>query len=125
MWLCVGVMLLTFAYSWLELESRTKIIFISEIGIVLALLIHHFGFLRIVNKNLKRLLPIEGKRSVFTFITWKSYLIIVVMVTMGATLRRSAIPKQYLAVLYIGIGLALILSSVRYIRFFIKELQSR
>ena len=118
-------MLLTFAYSWLELESRTKIIFISEIGIVLALLIHHFGFLRIVNKNLKRLLPIEGKRSVFTFITWKSYLIIVVMVTMGATLRRSAIPKQYLAVLYIGIGLALILSSVRYIRFFIKELQSR
>jgi hypothetical protein len=37
---------------------------------------------------------------------------------MGGLLRHSMIPKKELAILYIGIGLALILSSVRYIRVF-------
>jgi hypothetical protein len=38
------------------------------------------------------------------------------MVTMGITLRHSPIPKQYLSVIYTGIGLALFLSSIRYFR---------
>jgi hypothetical protein len=123
MWLCVGTMLLNYSYSWLVLESRRIIIIFSGIGIFLALLIHHFGFLKVADKNLKRILLMEEKVSVFSFITWKSYILIVGMITMGVTLRHSAIPKHYLAVLYIGIGLALILSSIRYIRFFVKELK--
>jgi len=63
------------------------------------------------------------KKGLFAFITGKSYLIIAVMITMGIVLRHSAIPKQYLAILYIGIGLGLILSSVRYIRIFIREIR--
>ena len=63
----------------------------------------------------------DGKKCLFAFIPWKSYLIIAVMMTMGIVLRHSSIPKQYLAVLYIGIGLALVLSSVRYMRIFIRE----
>jgi len=45
------------------------------------------------------------------------------MITMGAILLHTTIPKHYLAVLYIGIGLALVLSSVRYFRFFIREIR--
>lgn len=45
------------------------------------------------------------------------------MVTMGRLFRRSAIPKSYLAILYIAIGLALILSSLKYIRVFINEIK--
>ena len=120
MWLCVGTMLLNYSYSWLVLESSRMIIIFSGTGIILALLVHHFGFLKVADKNLKRILLMEGKVSVFSFITWKSYILIAGMITMGVTLRHSAIQKHYLAVLYIGIGLALILSSVRYIRFFIK-----
>jgi len=63
------------------------------------------------------------KKCLFAFIPWKSYLIIAAMITMGAVLRHSDIPKQYLAILYIGIGLALILSSVRYMRIFINEIR--
>jgi hypothetical protein len=40
------------------------------------------------------------------------------MVSMGIALRHSAIPKQYLSILYNGIGLALFLSGTRYLRFF-------
>ena len=125
MWLCVGAMLLNYSYSWLILESGRIVFIFSGSGIVLALLVHHFGFLRVADKNLKRILLMEGKVSVFLFITWKSYILIAGMIAMGITLRHSVIPKHYLAVLYIGIGLALILSSVRYIRFFIKEFNDR
>jgi len=120
-WIGVGITLLFLAFSWLSAVSKTDVYLYSGAGILLALVVHHFGFLRIVDKNLKRILQMNGKRCLFTFISWKSYLVIAVMVTMGALLRNSMIPKKDLAVLYIGIGLALILSSVRYIRVFYRE----
>jgi hypothetical protein len=64
----------------------------------------------------------EGKKCVFSFMSWKSYILVAVMVTMGVMLRHSPIPKTYLSVLYIGIGLSLILSSVRYMRVFLSQL---
>jgi hypothetical protein len=121
-WVCVGLLLLFLAFSWLSTASKIDLYFYSAAGIVLALLVHHFGFLKIVDNNLKRILQMNGKRCFFSFIPWKSYLIIVAMVAMGALLRHSAIPKKNLAILYIGIGLALILSSVRYIRLFYREM---
>lgn len=66
-------------------------------GLLLALLIHHFGFLKIVNRNLKRIQKMEEKVYITSFIHKKSYLIILVMIAMGFLLRRSGIPKQYLA----------------------------
>jgi hypothetical protein len=76
-----------------------------------------------VDKNLDRLLPMQGKKCVFAFITWKSYIIIAVMIALGIFLRHAPIPKPYLAVLYIGIGLALILSSIRYLRILLTQLK--
>jgi hypothetical protein len=57
---------------------------------------------------------------VFSFMPWKSYILITIMIVMGATLRHSALPKPYLAALYSAIGTALILSSIRYFRFLIQ-----
>jgi Zn-dependent protease len=121
-WLCVGTMLLVFAYSWLSEAPRTISFMFFGFGVVVALLVHHFGFLKIVDKNIDRILPMVEKKCLFSFMTWKSYTIVIVMVTMGTLLRHSAIPRQYLAILYTGIGLALILSSLRYLRVFINEL---
>jgi hypothetical protein len=121
-WIGVGTMLLIMAFSWIATASELDIYLDVGAGILLALLVHHFGFLRIVNKNLKRIRQMNGKRCLFAFISWKSYLTIVVMVAMGILLRHSMIPKKNLAILYIGIGLALILSSVRYIRVFYIEI---
>ena len=123
-WVAVGTMLLLYAYSWLHgFHDRHSLLFVSA-GIIAALIIHHFGFLKVVDKNLGRLLPMEGKKCVFSFMSWKSYIIVVVMVTMGTLLRHSAIPKSYLSVLYVGIGLSLILSSIRYLRNFVIQLKS-
>jgi len=121
-WMFVGIMLLVLASSWLSTISHFRVSLFTGIGVVSALIAHHFGFLKIVDKNLNRILLSKDKKCLFAFIPWQSYLIIIVMITIGAVLRHSAIPKSYLAIIYIGIGLALILSSVRYIRVFITEI---
>jgi len=125
LWLCVGFMLLLLAVSWLLDAPNVNRGVFAGIGVVLALFFHHFVFLKIVDKNLSRILPVDDKRCLFSFMPWKSYLIVLIMITMGTTLRHSAIPKQYLAIIYTGIGLALILSAVRYARAFLKEIRGR
>ena len=115
MWCGVGIMLSSMAYGWLTAYEGHAWIF-AALGIIAALIIHNFGFLRIVDRNLGRISKLPDRPCAFSFISWKSYLIILIMVAMGITLRHSSIPKQYLSVIYIGIGLALFLSSIRYFR---------
>ena len=122
MWCGVGVMLIRFAVSWLAPYNGREQGLFYAIGFLAALPIHHFGFLKIADKNLNRLLPLTEKKCVFSFMTWKSYIIVLIMVSMGIALRHSSIPKLYLSILYNGIGLALFLSGIRYFRFFFKLL---
>lgn len=119
MWCGVGVMLISYAISWiLPMSQQAKLVFVLS-GLVAALPIYYFGFLRLANKNLNRLLPLKEKRCLFSFMTWKSYLIVPVMVSMGIFLRHSPIPKPFLSIIYNGIGLGLFLSGTRYFRFFV------
>lgn len=124
MWIAVGTMLDMLSYSWLAREKMISAVIAAAIGFAGALIIHHFGFLRVVDKNLGRILPMKGKRCVFSFISWKSYALIAVMICIGIFLRHSHIPKLYLSALYIGVGTALILSSFRYLRYVIKTLKN-
>ena len=117
-WASVGIALLALAAGWLTQLHPLHISLLVAAGIVSALLVHHLGFLRIVDKNLNRILTMDRQHSLFSFIPWKSYLLIVLMITAGSVLRHSAIPKQYLAIVYICMGLALLLSSARYFRLF-------
>jgi hypothetical protein len=125
LWLCTGIMLMTLSVSWLsKISTEDEVLFLSA-GFIIAMPIHRFGFTKIVNKNLRRLLPVTEKKCVFSFMTWKSYLIIPVMATMGYTIRHSGFPKPYISVIYTGIGLALFLSGMRYLRFFIYMIRKK
>ena len=116
MWCGVGVMLIRYAVSWLSAFSIKEQVIFYLIGFAIALPIHFFGFLNIAKKNLQRLMPMAVRKCVFSFMTWKSYLIVLFMVSLGITLRHSSLPKQYLSIVYNGIGLALILSGTKYLR---------
>jgi hypothetical protein len=119
MWCGVGIMLIRFAITWLSpMGIRGAGIYYAA-GFLAAMPIHHFGFLKIADKNLNRLLPLTDKKCLFSFMTWRSYLIVLIMVSMGIALRHSSLPKRYLSILYNGIGLALFLSGIRYLRFFV------
>jgi hypothetical protein len=117
-WMGVGGMLLRLAVDWLGHGQAWHPYLLGGAGALAALVIHHFGFLRVANRNLERILRMTGKRCAFAFMSWRSYLLVVVMMAMGLALRHSPIPKPMLAVLYVGIGLGLVLSAFRYLRVF-------
>lgn len=120
LWFGAGALLTRMAEGWLAAYGGDYRALHYGAGFAAALLIHHFGFLKIADRNLERLLPLEEKRSVFAFIPARSYLLIAGMAALGAALRHSPLPKHYLSVLYVAVGLALVLSSVRYFRWFLK-----
>ena len=51
--------------------------------------------------------------------TFRSYLLVIVMMTLGITLRHSSIPREWLSLIYNGIGIGLALSSIRYFKSYI------
>jgi hypothetical protein len=114
MWVIVGVFLNRYAYFWLQGQNLEKTMILIAFGLILAFLIHFFGFSRVVTKNSNRIIQMPKKPCVFGFMSWKSYLIVIFMMVLGISLKLSPIPKPYLSILYIGIGTALILSGSKY-----------
>ena len=116
MWIGVGFMMCSLAWRWLAAyQSRLWFLF-PAVGFVAAMLIHHYGFLKLASKNIARISAMTGRPCLFSFLSWKSYFLVALMITLGITLRHSPLPKQWLSIVYIGIGLALALSSIRYFR---------
>ena len=124
MWVAVGTMLVSMALRWWAGAPDASTAWLVGGGVLAALLIHHLGLLRVVDKNLDRILPAEGPRCFFSFMSWRSYLLVGLMVLMGTGLRLSPIPRPYLAAFYLAMGLALLLSSVRYLRHFVRLLRA-
>lgn len=128
MWFIVGIFLIKKGYTWLfgnaYIEHFSLQIDISFlfIGLFCGVVIAWFGFSKIANKNVKRIQKMEGKRCFFSFIAWKSYLLIIFMVLLGITLRHSPLNKAYLAIIYTSIGSALFLASFIYFNTFKDEL---
>ncbi|MBI4404335.1 MAG: hypothetical protein HY537_09255 [Deltaproteobacteria bacterium] len=116
LWLAVGMMLLRLSYQWLEPFEFSEIWTNVMIGIVLAVLACRFLFVPIALKNIDRLIHLSGKLSVYRFMPLKSYFIVFLMITLGISLRHSPVPKHWLAIPYLTMGLALFGSSLCYFR---------
>jgi len=125
MWMAVGLMLSRFAYNWLSILPQTAAWPPALLGVALAVVIYRFGFGNIARKNAQRIHALTEKVCLFAFQEWKSYLIIVVMMTTGILLRSSSIPRQWLAVLYVAIGGGLFLSSFHYYTQFYSTLKKQ
>ena len=109
-------MLCNLAYGWLLPVAFPQVLRMTLAGVLLASAIFYFGFSKLAKKNIQRITAMAGdKVCIFAFQEWTSYPLIVVMVGLGLSLRiLLPIPKPYLAILYIGIGGGLFLSSLCY-----------
>lgn len=115
-WSIVGLVLIGVAVNWL-VSSGGSIIVPLLIGAAAGFLVYSYGFSRLARTNLIRiaeLSPAKSKVCVFAFQAWRSYLIIMVMMLLGFTLRHLPIPRLWLAPVYLAIGLGLVLSSGLY-----------
>lgn len=120
MWSGVGIMLILFAISWLKLAGVSQRIFLLISGGTLAAGIYFWGFSKVARKNIIRIETyVKDKVCLFAFQKWSTYPLVLVMISLGIYLRKySPFPKNMLAVLYMGIGGGLFLSSVHYHKVF-------
>lgn len=114
MWGLVGIMLCRMAYIWLMTFPIHWALTMGSLGLISALTVYRFGFLKIALKNIARLCLLQDKTCIFAFQAWKSYLIIIFMIVLGITLRHSTLPRYFLAVIYATIGGALFFSSFHF-----------
>ena len=114
MWMAIGILLNSMAAVWLLNATRNGLFFLIP-GIIGGILVYRFGFIKIANRNIARIESLIELPCVFAFMSWKSYILVAFMMTLGITLRHSSFPKDYLSVIYLTIGLALFLSSLRYL----------
>lgn len=100
------------AYWWVEVA----------LSILSGLVFFQLLFNRISKKHVQRIQSMqEEKPSVFAFFNLKSYLMMFAMIAMGMTLRKTAIVSaEYLAVMYITMGIPLLMSSVRFYSSFLQ-----
>ena len=115
-WMGVGILLLTYAVTWLAPVSVPLELELTVAGLAVAAVFLRFVFHGIVTKNIARIEGGPARVSAYSFQGWKSYLITVFMIVLGIVLKRSPIPKPDLAVMYLGVGLALMLASGFYHR---------
>ncbi len=116
MWSGVGAMLNGLASRWLKLVHLSQLLVLCVAGAILAGAIYAFGFSKLALKNILRIEAYPRDRvCLFAFQKWSSYPLVLFMISLGIYLRvYSPIPKPLLAVLYIGIGGGLFLSSLHY-----------
>ena len=119
MWTSVGVLLIKIAINWFAELNNQQVLSAIFAGMILGILITSFVFNKVVNKNINRIFAYKENVCIFAFQEWRTYILIVIMMSMGIFMRTTSfIPKFLLAPMYIGIGFALFLSSLRYYKIF-------
>jgi len=116
LWTTVGLGLCSAALYWLW-NADEFVIPALFLGLAAGGLMYRFGFLRLARENIARvkaLAPEKERICIFAFQAWRGYLIVPVMILMGYTLRHLPIARVYLAPVYLGIGLGLVLASLHY-----------
>jgi len=123
-WLGVGLMLISIAARWLQLVDLTTALLLVLAGLPLAAVIHFFGFSKLARKNIDRIQALRNEKvCLFAFQSWTSYPLVAVMISLGIYLRKySPFPKPYLAILYLGIGGGLFVSSLSYFTHLLREM---
>ncbi len=114
MWSAVGAMLIWRAEGWLSNMEQRLALTLGILGAIAGIVAYRFGMIRTAHKNLNRLCSLPERSCLFAFNSPKGYVLIIGMIALGITLRRSSIPRQYLAPIYTTMGGALLLSSLHF-----------
>lgn len=122
-WTIAGAMLLFRGYT-LQIDRRPNG-WISElmISLVAGILFYWLLFTRISLKHVRRIQSLSVERPYFwEFFNGRSYLLMFSMITLGISLRLSGlVSPEYLAVLYITMGIPLLTSSFRFFYAFFRQ----
>jgi len=124
LWTIAGGILCVRGTIWLQLLSPAGEIIIGLLSVVMAVFGYLYGFSKVVQKNIDRIYQMPERAAIFAFTPLRGYIMIALMITIGITLRNSAIPKYYLTLPYDVMGGVLLIGSIRFYRqFFVVAMQ--
>ncbi|MFC2055696.1 hypothetical protein ACFLV7_15580 [Chloroflexota bacterium] len=105
MWSAEGVRLCYLAFGWLKPILIDRWILLSLGGVRLAVIIYVVDFSKLADKSIRLINNLAGDKIChLAFQEWRSYPLVIVMISLGIFLRMySPIPKPLLGVMYIRI----------------------
>ncbi|MCX6272652.1 MAG: hypothetical protein NTU44_15820 [Bacteroidetes bacterium] len=123
LWMLAGCILLFRGIFHLINDHYYLLISLSG-GAVGGILFYRLVFARVSNKYIRRILHLENDRPcVFSFFSWKSYLIMAFMISMGIFLGKRFLPPHELHVFFVIMSIPLITSGLRFIKHGVDYLQ--
>ncbi|MDD2272455.1 MAG: hypothetical protein PHP95_09270 [Desulfuromonadaceae bacterium] len=111
------MLLISFAVRWMVDLPGSSLLVVSVVGagIMLGAAIALFGFRRIARHNINRIQAMPKRSCIFAFQKWQNYILIAFMMSLGLFIRRTHILSPiYMSIMYMGIGCALLSTSVLY-----------
>lgn len=108
MWTCVGLLLMFRGTVWLYGIDKLWIILPAIcVGSLKALYLLD----RSANKNISRIVEGKDGKCLGAVYSWKTWLLVILMMAMGCLLRNSTLPKEFLGLFYVSIGWGLLFAS--------------
>ena len=108
MWSCVGLLLIFRGTVWLyEIGQLWVVLPAIFFGSLKAL----YMLDRSANKNIKRIVAGKDGKCLGAVYSWKTWLLVLLMMGMGCLLRNSFLPKEFLGLFYVSIGWGLLFAS--------------
>ena len=116
LWTAVGGGLSLAGLVWCARAVRPWSWALASGGVALGILKGRFALERTARSSAARIASRGDGKCLGGFLSWKSWVFVLAMVTAGAVLRRSGLPRELLGVLYTAVGTALLWGSRVYWR---------
>ncbi len=107
-WSSVGILLLLRGTFWLQGIGKLWIILP---GIFFGTIKAIYMLDRSAQKNITRIINSGNEKCLGGVYSWKTWLLVLLMMSMGCLLRNSSLPKEYLGLFYVSIGWGLLFAS--------------
>ncbi len=112
MWTVVGLGLAAAGIAWCFGSALPWALVLAGAGVAAGLVKGRFVLRTMAERNAARIIVRGDGRCLGGFLSLKTWLLVALMMTSGIILRRSAVPRPVLGVLYSAVGTALLVGCV-------------
>lgn len=112
LWTVVGLGLSAAGIAWCFGSDLPWALVLAGVGVAAGLVKGRYVLRTMAERNAARIIVRGDGRCLGGFLSLKTWLLVVLMMTSGIILRRSAVPRPVLGVLYSAVGTALLVGCV-------------
>jgi len=109
-WTVVGLVLMVRGWGWI---GQGPVRFFALLAILVGTMKSLFILDKTAGRTIERIMSFSGPTCLFAVYSWKTWLLVALMMTFGITMRTLTVPGTGIGTLYMAIGWALLFSSRR------------